>query len=125
MPPSVRHFCARSCHKTYYKALVMSSSAVGSAASGTASPLSDTVNRYGWKALAGSAVGYAIDGFLLLKLGFMLSAIGEQQGLPTGQAGSLATWALIGAGWRGIVYDMLSDRYGRIRVLTRSIVLFA
>ena len=33
------------------------------------------VNQYGWKALIGSAVGYAMDGFDLLILGFMLSAI--------------------------------------------------
>ena len=33
------------------------------------------VNQYGWKALVGSAVGYAMDGFDLLILGFMLSAI--------------------------------------------------
>ena len=33
------------------------------------------VNGYSWKALMGSAVGYAMDGFDLLILGFMLSAI--------------------------------------------------
>jgi benzoate transport len=115
----------RSGHKTYYKAHFMSSSAAGSAATGTASSSSDTVNRYGWKALAGSAVGYAMDGFDLLILGFMLSAIREDLGLTTAQAGSLVTWTLIGAVVGGIVFGMLSDRYGRIRVLTWTIVLFA
>ena len=30
------------------------------------------VDSYGWKALIGSAAGYAMDGFDLLILGFML-----------------------------------------------------
>ena len=35
-------------------------------------PMDDVVTREGWKALAGSALGYAMDGFDLLILGFML-----------------------------------------------------
>jgi hypothetical protein len=48
------------------------------------------VNGYSWKALAGSAVGYAMDGFDLLILGFMLSAISADLHLTPGQAGSSA-----------------------------------
>ncbi len=66
------------------------------------------VNQYGWKALIGSAVGYAMDGFDLLILGFMLSAISADLNLTPAQSGSL-----------------VSDRYGRVRVLTWTIVLFA
>lgn len=73
----------------------------------------------------GSAVGYAMDGFDLLILGFMLSAISADLNLTPGQAGSLVTWTLIGAVFGGIVFGMLSDKYGRIRVLTWTIVLFA
>ena len=73
----------------------------------------------------GSAVGYAMDGYDLQILGFMLSAISKDQNLTPGQAGSLVTWTLIGAVFGGIVFGMLSDKYGRIRVLTWTIVLFA
>lgn len=83
------------------------------------------INGYSWKALAGSAVGYAMDGFDLLILGFMLSAISADLNLTPGQAGSLVTWTLIGAVAGGFFFGALSDRYGRIRVLTWTIVLFA
>ncbi|OOF81387.1 MFS transporter [Rodentibacter caecimuris] len=83
------------------------------------------VNQYGWKALIGSAVGYAMDGFDLLILGFMLSAISADLSLTPAQSGSLVTWTLIGAVFGGIVFGALSDKYGRVRVLTWTIVLFA
>ena len=85
----------------------------------------DKVNSYGWKAVIGSSIGYAMDGFDLLILGFMLSLISGDLGLTTGQAGSLVTWTLVGAVIGGLVFGSLSDKFGRVRVLTWTIVLFA
>jgi MFS family permease len=77
------------------------------------------------KALAASVAGYAMDGFDLLILGFMLAAIRADLSLTPAQGGSLLTWTLIGAVVGGIVFGMLSDYYGRVRVLTWTILLFA
>lgn len=85
----------------------------------------DTVTPYAWKALAGSAIGYAMDGFDLLILGFMLPAITAGLQLSPGQAGALVTWTLIGAVAGGVLFGALSDRYGRVRMLTWTILLFA
>jgi MFS family permease len=83
------------------------------------------VDRNARKALLGSAVGYAMDGFDLLILGFMLRTIASDLKLSPAQSASLVTATLIGAVLGGIGFGMLSDRLGRVRVLTWSIVLFA
>lgn len=77
------------------------------------------------RALWGSALGYAMDGFDLLILGFMLTAISKDLHLTQPQAASLVTVTLVGAVVGGVIFGMLSDRLGRVRVLTWSIVLFA
>jgi MFS family permease len=86
---------------------------------------SDVVTPAAIKALIGSAVGYAMDGFDLLILSFMLRAIVAGLGIPLTQAASLATATLIGAVIGGLVFGILSDRLGRVRVLTWTIVIFA
>jgi MFS family permease len=82
-------------------------------------------DAYARKALAASAVGYAMDGFDLLILGFMLKAISAELGLSQAQAGSLVTWTLVGAVAGGILFGILADHVGRVRVLTWTILLFA
>ncbi|OWJ65185.1 MFS transporter [Inquilinus limosus] len=77
------------------------------------------------RALVASAVGYAMDGFDLLILGFMLSAVAAGLALTPAESGSLVTATLIGAVAGGILFGMLSDRLGRVRVLTWTILLFA
>jgi len=85
----------------------------------------DRVTAYGWKALAGSIIGYSMDGFDMLIVGFMLPAIASDLALTSTQAGSLVTWTLLGAVVGGITFGILSDHFGRIRVLTWTILIFA
>jgi MFS family permease len=77
------------------------------------------------RALWASAVGYAMDGFDLLILGFMLSAISSDLSLTPQQAGSLVTFTLLGAVTGGILFGVLSDIYGRIKMLRITILVFA
>jgi MFS family permease len=93
-----------------------------SAATGTSVQSGDDEAR---KALWGAALGYAMDGFDLLILGFMLKAISAELHLTPTAAASLVTATLIGAVLGGLGFGMLSDRLGRVRVLTWTIVLFA
>jgi MFS family permease len=77
------------------------------------------------QALVASILGYAMDGFDLLILGFMLPAIAADLRLTPSQAGSLVTWTLGGAVAGGILFGVLSDYFGRVRMLTWTILLFA
>ncbi len=85
----------------------------------------DRVTVYGWKALAGSVIGYSMDGFDQMILGFMLASISAELALTSTQAGSLVTATLIGAVVGGLIFGSLSDKFGRIRVLTWTILIFA
>jgi MFS family permease len=70
-------------------------------------------------------LGYAMDGFDLLILGFMLPVIAVDLHLSSMQAGSLVTWTLIGAVAGGLIFGVLSDYFGRVRMLTWTILIFA
>jgi len=67
-----------------------------------ATSASDIPDNAARKALIASAVGYAMDGFDLLILGFMLRAISADLGLTPPQLGSLNTMTLVGAVGGGI-----------------------
>ncbi|MGH6976247.1 MAG: hypothetical protein ACREED_04400, partial [Stellaceae bacterium] len=76
---------------------------ISSPHSAAASAAADVPSAYAKKALFGSAIGYAMDGFDLLILGFMLGAIRNEFGLSGPQAGLLFTFTLLGAVTGGIV----------------------
>jgi benzoate transport len=82
-------------------------------------------SKYGIKAVFGAAVGYAMDGFDLLIIGFALAAITATFHLSDTQAGALSTFTLVGAVAGGVIFGIMSDYLGRVRVLTWSILIFA
>src|SRR5262249_40458514 len=83
------------------------------------------VDAYARRALVASCVGYAVDGFDLLILSFILVPLSAALQLSPPEAGSLITWTLIGAVAGGFLAGPLSDRYGRVRVVSWTILLFA
>jgi MFS family permease len=82
-------------------------------------------SAYAIKTVWASALGYALEAFDNFILSFTLVAITAAFSLSSPQAGSLATLTLIGAVVGGFVFGILSDYFGRVRVLTWTIVIFA
>ncbi|MDR5744180.1 MFS transporter [Caballeronia sp. LZ029] len=91
----------------------------------SSSTASEPLSRHALQALVASMLGYAMDGFDLLILGFMLPAIAADLHLTPAQSGALVTWTLAGAVAGGVVFGMLSDYFGRVRMLTWTILVFA
>jgi MFS family permease len=83
------------------------------------------VDAYARRAVFASCVGYAMDGFDLLILSFILVPLSATLRLSPPEAGSLITSTLMGAVAGGFLAGPLSDRYGRVRVLSWTILLFA
>ncbi len=83
------------------------------------------VDAYARRALAASCLGYGTDGFDLLILSFILVPLSATLHLSPPEAGSLVTWTLAGAVVGGFLAGPLSDRYGRVRVLSWTILWFA
>jgi MFS family permease len=104
---------------------VMSESIEARSIPSAGSPRESPITQEARKALIGSAVGYAMDGFDLLILGFMLRRIASDLALTAPESASLVTATLAGAVIGGVVFGALSDRLGRVRVLTWTIVVFA
>jgi MFS family permease len=94
-------------------------------ATASAGAATEPAGRYAPKAVFASAVGYALDGFDNLILSFCLAAITLTFALSTAQAGLLSTLTLIGAVIGGLIFGVLADYLGRVRVLTWSILIFA
>jgi benzoate transport len=86
---------------------------------------SERVDGYAWKSLAATVLGNAMDGFDMLLLAFMLPALSAAFSLTSAEAGTIVTATLVGAVAGGLGFGLLSDRFGRVKVMTWSIVVFA
>ncbi|MCD7101846.1 MFS transporter [Pseudoclavibacter sp. 13-3] len=97
------------------------------AAQQAAAPQHDDLaaRKYERRAIFSSALGHSLDGLDLLILGFAMSGIISTFGVSQTVAGSLTTITLFGALVGGLLFGVLSDRLGRVKVLTYSVIFFA
>lgn len=86
---------------------------------------SDKITGYQWKTLWASTVGYAMDGLDMMILAFTMPLIIAYYGINQAQAGSISTVTLLGAVLGGIVFGILADKFGRVRVFTWTILIFS
>ncbi|MBT1175338.1 MFS transporter [Bifidobacterium sp. LC6] len=82
------------------------------------------MKHYAGLAVFSSAVGHALDGLDLMILGFAMSGIMASFNIDKTTASTLTTITLAGAFLGSLVFGRLADKYGRIRVLTYSVIFF-
>ncbi|RKS87788.1 putative MFS family arabinose efflux permease [Orbus hercynius] len=80
---------------------------------------------YQKKTLFASTVGYALDGMDIMLLGFCLPMIITYFSLSPTDAGTLNAITLLGAVVGGIIFGILADKYGRVRVFSWTILIFS
>lgn len=80
---------------------------------------------YRMKVLVAAVLGYAMDGFDMLILSFVMTAIMSEFGLGLAEGGMIATITLAGAVLGGYVFGLLADYWGRVRVFSLTIIIFS
>lgn len=86
---------------------------------------SDRATPYQKRTLFASTVGYALDGMDIMLLGFCLPMIMLYFNLSGTEAGVLNAITLLGAVIGGIIFGVLADKYGRVKVFSWTILIFS
>jgi len=77
------------------------------------------------KGFYGAFLGHAVDVFDFMIYSFLISTLLTQWDMSKSEAGAIVTYTLVSSLVGAIVAGILADRYGRVRVLRWTIVLFA
>lgn len=80
---------------------------------------------YQKKTLFASTVGYALDGMDIMLLGFCLPMLMNYFGLTDTEAAILNSVTLLGAVLGGIIFGIMADKYGRVKVFSWTILIFS
>ena len=86
---------------------------------------SEQTTPYQKKTLFASTVGYALDGMDMMILGVCFSLISVSFNLSKTELGTLTSVTLLGAVLGGILFGVLADKYGRVRVFSWTILIFS
>jgi MFS family permease len=77
------------------------------------------------KGFYGAFLGHAVDVFDFMIYSFLISTLLAQWNMSKSTAGAIVTWTLVSSLVGAIGAGLLADRYGRVRVLRWTIVVFA
>src|SRR5215468_2968827 len=83
------------------------------------------ISREQWKILIAAQLGWMLDAMDVLLYSFALTAVRAEFQLTSAAAGALAAAPLVTSALGGMLFGWLSDRYGRARSLSWSILAFS
>ncbi|WP_137924996.1 MFS transporter [Cupriavidus sp. 2SB] len=77
------------------------------------------------KGFYGAFLGHAVDVFDFMIYSFLISTLLAQWGMSKSMAGAIVTWTLVSSLVGAVGAGLLADRFGRVRVLRWTIIVFA
>ncbi len=77
------------------------------------------------KGFYGAFLGHAVDVFDFMIYSFLISTLLAQWGMSKSMAGAIVTWTLVSSLVGAVGAGLLADRFGRVRVLRWTILVFA
>jgi MFS family permease len=83
------------------------------------------IERSQWRVLLAAQLGWILDAMDVLLFSFALTAIRAEFRLSSAGAGALAAVPMVTSALGGLLFGYLSDRYGRARALSWSILFFS
>jgi MFS transporter, putative metabolite:H+ symporter len=83
------------------------------------------LNRFHWRLLVLSGLGWMFDAMDVLMLGFLIPPIVREFSLDPARSGLIASATFVGMFFGAAVSGRLADRYGRRGVFTATLVIFS
>lgn len=83
------------------------------------------VGREEWTTLFAAGAGWTLDAMDVMLYAFALGSIQKEFGLDSAQAGALASVTLLASAFGGAAAGVLADRFGRVRVLAWSVLVYS
>jgi MFS family permease len=77
------------------------------------------------RALLAASLGWMLDSFDVMLYSMVLASLMRSLHMNAATAGILASVGLLAASLGGVVFGVLADRYGRVRALIASILIYA
>lgn len=83
------------------------------------------IDRNQWRVLAAAQLGWILDAMCMMMYSFALAPVRQEFRLSSAVAGGLAAAPLLTSAAGGALFGYLSDRYGRARAMSWSILTFS
>ncbi len=83
------------------------------------------VDARAWRALAAAGAGWTLDAMDVTLYVIALGSIASEFGLTRAESGAVASATLLASAFGGIVSGALADRFGRVRMLMISVMIYS
>lgn len=93
--------------------------------SSDAGPDDPVMRAMRWRSLMAALLGWTLDAMDWMILALVLTHIGTDFGIGLTELGLLGTTTLLGAAISGLVAGVIADKYGRVKILTVTMIWYA